>query len=1050
MFAASQEPAIGWLTPPPPWMETGGVPLTGGGSRLTNEIANHEDHDHGDMLDMLGGAAGGGGLRFRAYFPSSSTTSTTRHLPPTTPSPLATTSDNRGHPYHRRYTYQRQRRFNASPELPVPESSSPYAFMSTAPTSTPLLSPPQLISPAISVPEGMDRDTSEHAHTYAQSHCIHLAEPMELVSSHNFYSGPECACGETPARAAGGGGAAQGVTSGGSTVQRSSPIASIWNNSGTSSSWNDTHLHSPPLFGSSSSDHLSSSVDSDFGGAPITPQDIRITNRGKERFAGCIYEGFETDTEDDDSDGGIGFDIEMDSTTQVLFPSSTMAMDEDEGFSPDNLVTRPPSPVSGGLLGIIPLLSPNTGEDTSAEEVSDSPMQLDSPVRTLPSALTSAHQPHLTPIAQSSLDHHPLFHDSSSEAVAATAEEEESQEMYMPDSVEDGRSMASQDSLLEHPTPAVSPSPSPSTPATTVPDELEDDSIPSFGAADEFIVNALHFFTTPSSGEGTSFLENHPSLSAFPEFPDYSEYLMASPALFTDLFMPPTHPLTTTMIHSVTVDDDEDDVAPRSNDVVFDNEVVTQEMERYNSDFASFCGQLWNRQVVPSIRERYNSNNPPPHISIEGRKIAEWAKTRPAEITEEDVEERGEDIQGIQWEKLELNKKHARRWRQSRYLNYRNITKFTKESLPAIRSNQEFYTFRRHNSLRCRLMHFQLRNVLALTDRNNIFFSTGDQVLSYHPITHTLRDPLLDLSEDVLADPIRISTLGGCGGSNAVVMAGGFNGTFALKPLHANLSDPPITGTLTRDENGITNHIQLIRSRHTNTPHAVTSSNDKFIRTIDTSSPRNFISQHPFNWAVNCSATSPDSRLRAVVGDTTEVLIVDAERGRTEFVLQGHQDYGFAAAWSSDGFTLATGNQDQTVRIFDARNFSNALKIFPMRMAGCRTLRFAPGRGGVLAMAEPADLVHIVETRRWEGMQTLQFWGEVGGMEFSPDAEELVVANTDRFVGGLMTWRKRRGGWMEEEEGEFEVPRGGGIELGNEYKGRRFGGLETGLGRVFV
>ncbi|KAF8543389.1 hypothetical protein BDD12DRAFT_820093 [Trichophaea hybrida] len=923
MFAASQEPAIGWLTPPPPWMESGGVPLAGGGSQLANGIANHEDrdhdhdHDHGDMLDILGGAARGGGLRFRAYFPSLSTTSTTRQLQPTTPSPLATTSDNRGHPYHRRHTHLRQRRFNTSPVLPVPESSSSYAFMSTASTSTPLFSPPQLILPAISVPEGMDRDTSEHAHTYAQSHCIHLAEPMELVPSHNFYSGPECACGETPARAAGSGGAAQGDTTDDSTVQRSSPIASIWNNSGTSSSWNDTHLHSPP-FGSSSSNHLSS-VGSDFGGAPITPQDIRITNRGKERLSGCIYEGFETDTKDDDSDGGIGFDIEMDSTTQVLFPSSTMAMDEVEGFSPDNLVTRPPSPVSGGLLGIIPLLSPNTGENTSAEEVSDSPMQLDSPVRTLPSALTSVHQPHLTPIAQSSLDHHPLFYNSSSEAVAATAEEEESQEMYIPDSVEDGR-----------------------------------------------------------------------------------------------------------------------------------------KMERYNSDFASFCSQLWNRQAVPSIRERYNSNNPSPHISIEGRKIAEWAKTRPAEITEEDVEERGEDIQGIQWEKLELNKKHARKWRQSRYLNYRNITKFTKESLPSIRSNQEFYTFRRHNSLRCRLMHFQLRNVLALTDRNNIFFSTGDQVVSYHPITHTLRDPLLDLSEDVLADPIRISTLGGCGGSNALVMAGGFNGTFALKPLHANLSDPPITGTLTRDENGITNHIQLISSRHTNTPHAVTSSNDKFIRTIDTSSPRNFISQHPFNWAVNCSATSPDSRLRAVVGDTTEVLIIDAERGRTEFVLHGHQDYGFAAAWSSDGFTLATGNQDQTVRIFDARNFSKALKIFPMRMAGCRTLRFAPGGGGMLAMAEPTDFVHIVETRRWEGMQTLQFWGEVGGMEFSPDAEELVVANTDKFVGGLMTWRKRRGGWMEEEEeeeeeeGGFEVPKGSEIGLGNEYKGRRFGGVETGLGRVFV
>jgi len=505
---------------------------------------------------------------------------------------------------------------------------------------------------------------------------------MELVSSHNLYCGPECAREETPVRAAGGGGVSaargqQGDASGSSNVQRSSPIASIRNNGEANSSWIDTHLHSPSL--GSSSDRLSSSVDSDFGGASITPQDIRTTNREKDRFAGRIYEAFETDIEDDESDGGIGFDTEMDSIeTQVLFPSSTLAMDEDEGFSPDNLVTRPPSPVSGGLLGIIPLLSPN---NTSAEEVSDSPMQLDSPVRTLPSVSTSAHQPHPTPAIPTSFDHNPLFHDSSSEAVAAAAEEGESQEMYMPDSVEDGRSMASHDSSLEHPTPAASPSPSPPTPATTVPGELEGDSIPSADAADDFTANALHFFTTPSSGGGHSFLENHPYLSIFPDFPDYSEYLVASPGLFADLIMPPIHPIVTaTMIHPVPVDDDEDDITPRSNDVVFDNEVVTQEMERYNSDFASFCGQLWNRQMVPTIRERY-CNNSAPHISIEGRNIAEWSRTRPAEITEEDVEERGEDIQGIQWEKLELSKKDARRWRQSRYLNYRNITKFTKEVL---------------------------------------------------------------------------------------------------------------------------------------------------------------------------------------------------------------------------------------------------------------------------------------------------------------------------------------------------------------------------------
>ncbi len=74
-------------------------------------------------------------------------------------------------------------------------------------------------------------------------------------------------------------------------------------------------------------------------------------------------------------------------------------------------------------------------------------------------------------------------------------------------------------------------------------------------------------------------------------------------------------------------------------------------------------------------------------------------------------------------------------------------------------------------------------------------------------------------------------------------------------------------------------------------------------------------------------------------------------------------------------------------------------------MAGCRALRFSPlGNGGppVLAMAEPADFLHVVDATTWEDGQTVEFWGEIGGIEFSPSSEELWVANVDKAVGGLM------------------------------------------------
>lgn len=277
----------------------------------------------------------------------------------------------------------------------------------------------------------------------------------------------------------------------------------------------------------------------------------------------------------------------------------------------------------------------------------------------------------------------------------------------------------------------------------------------------------------------------------------------------------------------------------------------------------------------------------------------------------------------------------------------------------------------------------------------------------------------MDLSDaSGIPRSIRISTLGASTGPDPLLIAGGFNGNFALRRLNAPLSDPTSFGIITEHENGITNHIHIVPSRHNSAPITVFCSNDSHIRLMDTETLQ-FTSTQPFDFAVNCAATSPCSRLRAVVGDSTDILITDAERGSTEFTISNqHQDFGFAVAWSDDGYTIATGNQDQTVRIFDARNLTRALKVFPTKIAGCRTLRFSPqGNGGkkVLAIAEPADYLHIVDATTWEDAQTVDFWGEIGGMEFSPDGDEVVIANGDRMAGGLMTFQRAKGGrWYQD------------------------------------
>lgn len=118
--------------------------------------------------------------------------------------------------------------------------------------------------------------------------------------------------------------------------------------------------------------------------------------------------------------------------------------------------------------------------------------------------------------------------------------------------------------------------------------------------------------------------------------------------------------------------------------------------------------------------------------------------------------------------------------------------------------------------------------------------------------------------------------------------------------------------------------------------------------------------------------------------------------------VKGHLDYSFASAWSPDGLTFATGNQDKTCRIWDARNLSQSVHVLRGNVGAIRSIRFTSD-GQFLSMAEAADFVHIFDIKSdYNKRQELDFFGEVSGMSFSPDTDTLYVGISDRTYGSLL------------------------------------------------
>ncbi|KAL5992345.1 hypothetical protein ACLOJK_013262 [Asimina triloba] len=156
------------------------------------------------------------------------------------------------------------------------------------------------------------------------------------------------------------------------------------------------------------------------------------------------------------------------------------------------------------------------------------------------------------------------------------------------------------------------------------------------------------------------------------------------------------------------------------------------------------------------------------------------------------------------------------------------------------------------------------------------------------------------------------------------------------------------------------------------------------------------------------TSVSPDGKLLSVLGDSADCLVADAQSGKTIATLKGHLDYSFSSAWHPSGSILATGNQDTTCRLWDVRNLSTSLAVLKGRMGAIRAIKFTSD-GRFMAMAEPADFVHIFDTRSdYCKGQEIDLFGEIAGISFSPDTEALFVGVADRTYGSLLEFKRRR------------------------------------------
>lgn len=306
------------------------------------------------------------------------------------------------------------------------------------------------------------------------------------------------------------------------------------------------------------------------------------------------------------------------------------------------------------------------------------------------------------------------------------------------------------------------------------------------------------------------------------------------------------------------------------------------------------------------------------------------------------------------------------------------------------------------------LAHFQLRSVFACTSRSQLFYPTRRGIYQLNPTTKG-GALVVDLGRFASSNNSITTLDANCG----VLVGGTFLGDYIIQPLHGGARAKHTQGSITSGPLALTNHVQVHPTRTSHRPVASISSNDFELRTLDIETQK-FIGHVRYEYPLNCTAISPDLRLRLHVGDEATAAVCCAETGRLAVTLGGHRDYAFACDWSDDGIHVATGAQDKRIKIWDARKWTDSrgngtpLASIWCEMAGARNLRFSPlgggggGGGSVLVAAEEADYVSIIDLKTLEKKQTIDVFGELGGVTFADGGDELNVLVSDSSRGGVM------------------------------------------------
>lgn len=361
-----------------------------------------------------------------------------------------------------------------------------------------------------------------------------------------------------------------------------------------------------------------------------------------------------------------------------------------------------------------------------------------------------------------------------------------------------------------------------------------------------------------------------------------------------------------------------------------------------------------------------------------------------------DVSEGEFDYQGIPWPRFSISRTDYRTKRVREYSNYNNVNwtaqlemkrRFDLSKVRRVRNDMFYFneTFRTVNPT---IDHFQLRHLLWNTSNTASYLVSNSSLYEFNKKTRAMRR----------IQSCNPQQLASCHVDHGLAATGSFDSEVKITRLSD--SSQILAIKVSTDPNSITNHVVI-----SDASNIVVANNDSHVSEITLEEGGRITSRHKWSTAVNHASVSPNGSLLCLSGDKCEISLMERRTGEIVMDLEGHLDFSFCSSWRGD-WTVSTGSQDGTCRIWDLRKTGHgSVACLGSLLGAIRCCKFSPD-GRYLAVSEPADFVHVHDvTSGLREVQLLDFFGNIGGIAFTPDSSKLSISLADTMFGCLVDFQ---------------------------------------------